>query len=244
MLSHTTFCHKQRMRRGRHNVEAKDANLITRDQFMIMVREQTRCFHCSCVLAWDGPSSPDMPSLDRICNTGTYTKNNVVLACISCNDMRRDMTVQQFHIFLTTLAEEMNGLAEPDDYDVGTHNALAHMIYMRRCRDSKARGVWTAQQYVDLAKRQNYRCYYTGVKLRFPDKSAVKNKHLPWPCSFDQLDPQGGYGENTVLCLRALNFMRRNWPPEKAKKKIRQTIVAFTPEVSAAPIQVVPIGQD
>lgn len=228
MLASTRQCHKQRVSRGRHEgVPAAEADLITRAEFVEMVEKHKHCYHCACELQWDGPSSLYTASLDRLDNDMSYVVTNVVLSCIACNDMRRSQTVEDFHAFLRRLAREVLHGEEPDDEVVGTHRALAHMAYMRNCRDSKARHVWTAEQYADLAAEQKHRCYYTGAKLRYPTPEATKKKHLPWPCSFDQLEPQGGYGENTVMCLRAVNYMRRNFSPEAARKRVFEIMHAF-----------------
>ena len=77
---------------------------------------------------------------------------------------------------------------------------------------AKARGLdvspemtseWLREQF----KRQQGRCFYTGIPFRMVDVHRY-----PWRPSIDRLDSSKGYEpSNVVLCLTAINYLKNDY---------------------------------
>ena len=64
-----------------------------------------RCWYTSVPMNYDGGRSPGVVSLDRVDNTEGYVHTNVVLCCLRVNEMKRNMSLDEFYTWCELLLE-------------------------------------------------------------------------------------------------------------------------------------------
>lgn len=68
-------------------------------------RNTSSCILCGIPINWSSLKSKDSPSLDRIDNENTLTKDNIQLLCLRCNMTKGDMKMKQFIEYCNNIAE-------------------------------------------------------------------------------------------------------------------------------------------
>lgn len=88
-------------RARRHKSEALGGCTTTyRDIFGLYLDQRQLCAHCHCFLF-----ERDI-SIDRVDNAVGYTKDNILVSCVSCNLWRGDMTLSEFYEKARRMAKE------------------------------------------------------------------------------------------------------------------------------------------
>lgn len=66
-----------------------------------------------------------------------------------------------------------------------------------------------AEWLADLYKKQNGKCYYTGVQMTWTTSGSGKGTFSRDTVTVDRKDPDGGYfKENIVLCTHSINWTK------------------------------------
>ena len=75
----------------------------------------THCTDCSKELTWFswGRNNPDSASFDRIDSNGHYTKENVRIVCVHCNNQKSDLPIDEWVVVLEVRVEK--GIIEEVD---------------------------------------------------------------------------------------------------------------------------------
>ena len=69
------------------------------------------CYYCGCELEWEYGTgfSNCSPTIDRLNNENTLTKDNIVFACHRCNLTKSDRTLLEFVEYCKQIIEKFYG---------------------------------------------------------------------------------------------------------------------------------------
>lgn len=75
--------------------------VITRLELEELAMHSNSCFYCGEILDWSVGTKGrkpknNSPSIDRLNNSHTVTRNNIVICCFRCNSTKRDRTLKEF----------------------------------------------------------------------------------------------------------------------------------------------------
>jgi 5-methylcytosine-specific restriction endonuclease McrA len=109
--------------RHHHRSEGHEVT-ITLDEAEALLRAHPTCQLCGVSLDFSPERkkcSPNLPSIDRIDNGDTMTKDNVMVLCFSCNQTKSNRTLLQFINYCKMITEKFN------QFDKYTHENLSEM---------------------------------------------------------------------------------------------------------------------
>lgn len=149
-------------------------------------------------------------SLDRIDSSKCYSKNNIVLCCAVVNYMKLDMTIEKF---INRCHDVVNLKNEKCKNESGLSKIEVKYI-LRNISNSKRRCKFKERDFEidkDFIYSLSKYCYYTGERLAF---ESNKNNSA----SIERIDNNKGYTkDNTALCCKDINLMKRNLTKEEFK---------------------------
>lgn len=92
-----------------------------------------------------------------------------------------------------------------------SQNCLKSRSKNRFKNSDESKFIVTHEFLTELAKKQNYKCYYTNIDIDFNTKSRS-----PFQPSLDRMDPSKPYSEdNCVLVTVATNYAKNDFSIEQ-----------------------------
>jgi hypothetical protein len=141
-------------------------------------------------------------SIDRIDNSIGHTINNIQLICKGLNLLKNNGNNEDVLFFidcLKNIKEFVPGIKSRDYVSLCVRNAIKTDLKNNLLSDINTDFIY------DLANRQNWRCYFTGLKF------AVY-KHPIFSLSIDRIDNSIGHiKDNIRLVLKGINRARGNY---------------------------------
>lgn len=178
-------------------------------------KQNQRCFYCGITLLLRiGNREADQISPERLDDSVTYLKSNVVLACFSCNFGRNKSQLEDWCDWVRVA------------YGCQTRTIM-HRSCIRNnqwssnaCRDISG---WNTRMVKNKFEEQEELCAVTGIQL-----CRCRVSHCPFAPSIDRLDNAKGHErKNCHMVCMGVNYSRNDMTLEHYKEALERRRVAF-----------------
>jgi len=146
----------------------------------------------------------------------------------TCSRCKQKLTISNFRVLKNRTYPYLNSICRACD-NLRTNNfkknksetieGKAYILFCnikRRCYDKHLECDIDEKYIIDLYKKQNGLCYYTGVEMQLSSSDKSENREN---VSVDRIDSRQGYlKSNVVLCCWVVNNIKQDLSVNELKK--------------------------
>jgi hypothetical protein len=188
----------KRIKRGRVDCVF---NIIEQDVLDCLEKQKYKCVYSGKPLIHSGLTYDNM-SIDRIDSSKGYTKDNIQMITFWANRAKTDLDETRFIDFIKNIAEYIREQTYTIR-QINKDNISQIKQKLKICRDSTRKRLKmgrkecgnctiTYQDVWEIAQKQGFRCYYTGLPIDFTQKDRYLQP------SIDRIDSSKGYTKDNI----------------------------------------------